>query len=252
MKQEYDALISQAKLRGNDKSLVGFYTEEHHIIPRCMGGLDTKDNLVLLSGEEHYTAHKLLAKIHPENNDLQFAWFNMCTTKDSLGRKYTVSSSEYEEARIAFSKSSSDRWSDSEFRERTIESMKASASTPEAKLKRSKATKAALSTQSSKTKLSNSMKDVWSDQNERDKRISSLKEVMATDEYKQNLSLSMKEVKRVSPIWHSPMKEELFNLWKENGSPKCGKFNKLAVSFGYPDVNYGCIIKSYFSKNTLP
>ena len=38
------------------------YTEKHHIIPKSMGGLDTKENLVVLTAREHYIAHLLLTK----------------------------------------------------------------------------------------------------------------------------------------------------------------------------------------------
>lgn len=38
--------------------------EVHHIIPRCLGGRDTPDNLIRLSCEDHMFAHVLLAKIH--------------------------------------------------------------------------------------------------------------------------------------------------------------------------------------------
>lgn len=66
----YDNLIDKAKERGLDKSkLTGCY-ETHHIIPRCMGGTNDEDNLVLLTIREHYVAHKLLYRIHPEVSGL--------------------------------------------------------------------------------------------------------------------------------------------------------------------------------------
>jgi hypothetical protein len=58
----YDALISRAKTRVLDS-----YTEKHHIVPRCMGGEDSPENLAELTPEEHYLAHQLLVKIHPGN-----------------------------------------------------------------------------------------------------------------------------------------------------------------------------------------
>jgi hypothetical protein len=61
----YTELIQRAKTR----TLAG-YKESHHIIPRCLGGQDTSDNVVDLTPEEHYTAHLLLIKIYPENNSL--------------------------------------------------------------------------------------------------------------------------------------------------------------------------------------
>lgn len=41
----------------------GSYFERHHIKPRCVGGSDDEDNLVLLTGREHFVAHCLLAMI---------------------------------------------------------------------------------------------------------------------------------------------------------------------------------------------
>jgi hypothetical protein len=55
------------------------YVEKHHILPRCLGGLDNKENLVDLYPEEHYLAHLLLCKIHPGNQKLLYAAMNMTT-----------------------------------------------------------------------------------------------------------------------------------------------------------------------------
>lgn len=60
--KHYDALINRAQHRTLET-----YTENHHIIPRCLGGTDDKNNLVRLTPEEHYLAHQLLVKIYPEN-----------------------------------------------------------------------------------------------------------------------------------------------------------------------------------------
>lgn len=57
----------------------GVYTEKHHIIPRCLGGSDDSDNLVILTPEEHFVAHQLLVKIYPNNRKLIFAATQMCT-----------------------------------------------------------------------------------------------------------------------------------------------------------------------------
>src|SRR5688572_20828152 len=68
----YDRLIERARNRKIDG-----YVEEHHIIPRCMGGGDNKDNLVKLTPEEHYVAHQLLVKMHPGHAGLVWAASNM-------------------------------------------------------------------------------------------------------------------------------------------------------------------------------
>lgn len=53
------------------------YTEEHHIIPKSMGGTDEKINLVLLTAKEHFIAHLLLVKIY-KNMRNKTGFFKMC------------------------------------------------------------------------------------------------------------------------------------------------------------------------------
>jgi hypothetical protein len=64
----YDSLISRARNR-----VLEGYTEKHHIIPKCLDGTDDAANLVALTAEEHFLAHQLLVKLHPENRKLIFA-----------------------------------------------------------------------------------------------------------------------------------------------------------------------------------
>lgn len=40
------------------------YVENHHALPRSLGGDDSKSNMISLSAGDHYFAHLLLAKIH--------------------------------------------------------------------------------------------------------------------------------------------------------------------------------------------
>lgn len=63
----YARLVERAKHRVLDE-----YTESHHIVPRCMGGGDDSSNLVRLTAEEHWVAHKLLVKMHPSERGLVF------------------------------------------------------------------------------------------------------------------------------------------------------------------------------------
>lgn len=60
-KKIYDNLIFRAQDRLLDCQI---YYENHHIIPKCLGGTDDNDNLVYLLPEEHYIAHLLLVKIY--------------------------------------------------------------------------------------------------------------------------------------------------------------------------------------------
>lgn len=96
--KHYDKLIEQAKTREPIKG----YTETHHIIPKCLGGDNSIDNLVVLTAEEHYIAHLLLAKIYggklwfaanmmASRNNKSYAWIKKKFAKEikkiNTGRK---------------------------------------------------------------------------------------------------------------------------------------------------------------------
>ena len=86
----YNSLIEKCKLRNE----VFGYTEIHHIVPRSFGGGDELDNLVILTGREHFIAHRLLAKIYP-NSGMVHAIFKMaCVSKTT--KKFKVTSRLYE------------------------------------------------------------------------------------------------------------------------------------------------------------
>lgn len=68
----YEDLINRSKTRQLTE-----YCEKHHIIPRSMGGPNTKDNIAKLTGREHFLAHLLLAKIYPKNIGMAIAILRM-------------------------------------------------------------------------------------------------------------------------------------------------------------------------------
>lgn len=55
------------------KSQIILNGEFHHIIPKCVGGTDSSDNLVKLTNREHRFAHLLLPKIYPNSVGLKVA-----------------------------------------------------------------------------------------------------------------------------------------------------------------------------------
>ena len=77
----YNILISRAKSR-----VIEGYVEKHHIIPKCVGGTNDKDNLVILTAREHFIAHQLLVKIYPNEPKLAFAARMMCISKSGQQR----------------------------------------------------------------------------------------------------------------------------------------------------------------------
>ena len=94
-KKIYDQIIENAKIR----QLTG-YKEKHHIIPRCIGGLDTKDNLVELTAREHFVCHQLLCEIYTDNKKLKYALWAMSNQNSSKQQRvYSISSRLYESLR---------------------------------------------------------------------------------------------------------------------------------------------------------
>ena len=70
---QYNLIYTQLVDRGLKRGVIEGYKEVHHIIPKCMGGSNSIDNLVALTPEEHYLAHLLLLKIYPNNYKLLYA-----------------------------------------------------------------------------------------------------------------------------------------------------------------------------------
>lgn len=58
-KEIYNRIIERSKNR-----ILESYKERHHIIPKCIGGDNSSDNLTELSVKEHYVCHHLLVKIY--------------------------------------------------------------------------------------------------------------------------------------------------------------------------------------------
>jgi len=76
----YKKLIDKCKSSQYD----GQYTETHHIIPKCIGGTNDSENLVVMSAREHFVAHQLLYKIYKDKK-LLYA-INMMTLHNSQNR----------------------------------------------------------------------------------------------------------------------------------------------------------------------
>jgi hypothetical protein len=73
--QVYYDLMERATYEKPDVEGVEF--ELHHIWPVCLGGTDDRSNLVSLTTEEHFLAHKLLAKIMPDQRAITYAYYKM-------------------------------------------------------------------------------------------------------------------------------------------------------------------------------
>lgn len=93
-------LMDKGRLRGQSKAALPYPTERHHVIPKCQGGRNVKENYVLLTPKEHYIAHHLLCKAYPGDPSLFRAYRTMAlmTTSWSSFRAsaYGISANEYQ------------------------------------------------------------------------------------------------------------------------------------------------------------
>lgn len=104
-KHYYNLVYSRQKLNRVKNS--GIYYEKHHIKPKCFGGGNDKNNLVLLTAKEHFIAHLLLVEMHEgkEKAKMSFALFQMCRKNKVHGR--LISAKQFEAAKLIMSKNCS-------------------------------------------------------------------------------------------------------------------------------------------------
>jgi ribosomal protein S15P/S13E len=116
----YNSIIENAKLRNVDG-----YLEKHHILPKCLGGLDNTENIVKLSAREHFICHWLLTKMIDKTNKRKVcqmlnAFNRMFTNNDN---QYRYTSKLFEHYKKNASKTMSSLWEVPETRERLIENI---------------------------------------------------------------------------------------------------------------------------------
>lgn len=117
------------------------YHERHHIVPKCMGGGNEKENLIDLYAREHFEAHRLLALENPDVRGLQFAWWCMCALPGSSKKRDDVTPEEYEEARIAVANLQTGTHLSEETKNKLSDALKGRIISDETKQKMSKAQK---------------------------------------------------------------------------------------------------------------
>lgn len=94
----HDAIINKAlnrKIKG--------YSEKHHILPRSLGGLNNKDNIVRLTAKEHFIVHMLLCKFTKGNAyyKMLYAFKSMCQLiNNNHKRDYKITSRIAEKLRL--------------------------------------------------------------------------------------------------------------------------------------------------------
>ena len=92
----YNNLVAKRKLNKPNG-----YTEKHHIIPKSMGGLNSKENIVCFTAKEHFIAHRLLYKIY-RNKEMAFALNLMCSVKNKSQNRHKINSKQYQTIRADY------------------------------------------------------------------------------------------------------------------------------------------------------
>lgn len=98
---DYQKIYNQLIKRAQNRTLEG-YTEKHHIIPKCLGGNNNKENIVELTAREHFLCHRLLCEIYPKVTKLWYALFLMAIGKQTIKSKYKLDSRSYERLKLEF------------------------------------------------------------------------------------------------------------------------------------------------------
>lgn len=98
-KKHYDLLISTRKEMNRIKRKHDGY-ENHHVIPKSLGGDNSVENLVALTYKEHFIAHYLLLMIYKNLKDenienkehisnyrkMAYAFWNMCSGRNKINQ----------------------------------------------------------------------------------------------------------------------------------------------------------------------
>lgn len=132
----YYAIINHARTRTLDS-----YTENHHIVPKCLGGSNKKDNIAKLTPREHFICHRLLTKMTEgeAHNKMVYAAWRMCnqTNRHCMTVDYRINSRLYNDLRERVSIMMSGRvWTEemrAKARERSLKYLESIGWTPKSK-----------------------------------------------------------------------------------------------------------------------
>jgi hypothetical protein len=106
----YNQIIERARSENRRKG-VGLYYEAHHIIPKCMGGGNGKENLVELTAREHFICHWLLIKMtEGEHRSKMLYALNGMKAENRYQQRYAsaITARVYERYRIEHAKNHSE------------------------------------------------------------------------------------------------------------------------------------------------
>lgn len=107
----YASIVLRAQAERTERLALkkqGQYFENHHIIPRSLGGKNVKSNMAMLTGREHFICHWLLVKIYPVGSSSREKMLMALWRMQSINECHTdryINSKAYESLRIEFANS---------------------------------------------------------------------------------------------------------------------------------------------------
>jgi hypothetical protein len=165
----HQKIYSQIIERAKNRQLEG-YKEKHHILPKCLGGNNDKDNLIGLTAREHFLCHMLLCEIYPNNIKLKHALFLMAIGKQkNKYNHYIINSKTYERLKIEYSNMLKNTPRSTETKDKISKSKKGSILSDEIKIRISDGRKGI------KCKPYKKRKDIGTKRNPNSKQSESLK-----------------------------------------------------------------------------
>jgi hypothetical protein len=105
---DYRQAYSRLIFRATEREVLG-YVERHHIVPKCLGGTDAADNIVLLTAREHFLAHKFLTRMYPANKGVWYALIAMGRLPGMRARIFASERARAAQARVGTKYSSESR-----------------------------------------------------------------------------------------------------------------------------------------------
>lgn len=95
-KNKYTIWYENIILRAKNRSLVNTYTETRHIIPKSLGGDNSKENLVKLTAREHFLCHYLLTKMTTGQSQIKMCFAFNAFRRSSSNQERQLTGHQYE------------------------------------------------------------------------------------------------------------------------------------------------------------
>jgi len=144
-----------------DRSLtrkIDVYTEKHHIIPKSLGGSNSKSNLAILTAREHFICHWLLTKMTTGPSRAKMIYALCCIIQQRnlyQQDRLKITSRKYEKIRILIGENLKSRVFSDDYRQKLKNSAPRLPRSEEVKRKISEAKKGIPRSEETKDKMRN-------------------------------------------------------------------------------------------------